>query len=102
MAAGSPKPFSTMSQPSAASAVAMASPIPLVEPVTIAVLPFNIDGSLKWCALVSIGARRRNPPAAGGDIVFGRRARQASAAAQRGCDMAIERMLTEELPARVL
>ena len=42
IAAASPNPFSMMSQPSAASAVAMPSPIPLVEPVTIAILPLSI------------------------------------------------------------
>jgi hypothetical protein len=36
----SPEPFAINAQPSAASAVAM--PIPLVDPVTIAVLPLNI------------------------------------------------------------
>src|SRR6185437_5579597 len=42
IAAASPKPFSMMLAPSAASARAVASPIPEVEPVTKAVLPFSI------------------------------------------------------------
>src|SRR5690606_40872102 len=37
-----PKPFSTRSAPWPASAWAMPSPIPLVDPVTIATLPFNM------------------------------------------------------------
>src|ERR1700686_18007 len=40
----SPKPFSMISAPSAASARAIPSPIPLVEPVTNATLPFNAMG----------------------------------------------------------
>jgi hypothetical protein len=39
IAAASPKPFSTMFAPAAASSVAMPSPMPLVDPVTSAVLP---------------------------------------------------------------
>ena len=42
MAAASPKPLSMMLAPSAASARAVASPIPEVEPVTSAVLPFSM------------------------------------------------------------
>ena len=40
--AASPKPFSTMSAPWPASALAMPRPMPLVDPVTIATLPFNM------------------------------------------------------------
>src|SRR5450830_503162 len=42
MAAASPKPLSMMLAPSCASARAMARPIPEVEPVTSAVLPFSM------------------------------------------------------------
>jgi hypothetical protein len=42
MADGSPKPFSITLHPAPASARAMPSPIPLVEPVMIAALPFGI------------------------------------------------------------
>jgi len=38
---GFPKPFRTIEAPSAASARAIPSPIPLVEPVTTATLPCN-------------------------------------------------------------
>ena len=39
---GRPKPFSTILAPSAANASAMPRPMPLVDPVTRAVLPFSI------------------------------------------------------------
>src|SRR5579885_128426 len=39
MASPSPSPFKTTAQPWAASALAMPSPMPLVDPVTIATLP---------------------------------------------------------------
>jgi hypothetical protein len=42
ISAASPKPFSTMSAPCRASAVAMPRPIPLVEPVTTATFPLNM------------------------------------------------------------
>lgn len=42
ISAASPKPFSTMSAPVRASAVAMPRPIPLVEPVTTATFPENM------------------------------------------------------------
>ena len=38
----SPKPFITMLAPCLASSMAMPSPMPLVEPVTRAVLPFSV------------------------------------------------------------
>ena len=41
IADASPKPFNMTSQPAAASARAMPRPMPLVEPVTIAVFPFR-------------------------------------------------------------
>jgi hypothetical protein len=41
IAAASPKPFSMTLQPAAANASAMAWPMPLVEPVTRADLPFS-------------------------------------------------------------
>ena len=41
IASASPKPFSITAAPSAASARAMARPMPDVEPVTIALLPFR-------------------------------------------------------------
>src|SRR5438067_5486210 len=43
--AASPKPFSTMLAPFAASVVAMPNPIPLVDPVTNAVRPLNMAAS---------------------------------------------------------
>src|SRR5690242_1173821 len=46
MTAASPKPLSMIAQPSAASAVAMPKPMPLVDPVTTAALPFNIISNL--------------------------------------------------------
>src|ERR1035438_6958391 len=42
MAAASPKPLIMMLQPASASARAVARPIPEVEPVTSAVLPFSM------------------------------------------------------------
>ncbi len=41
-ASTSPKPFITMWAPCLASSMAMPRPMPLVEPVTSAVLPFNM------------------------------------------------------------
>ena len=53
MAAASPKPLSMILAPSRASARAVASPIPEVEPVTSAVLPFSMGdlvagAAAKW------------------------------------------------------
>ena len=48
MASSSPKPLSIKLQPAPARAWAMASPIPLVEPVTIADLPVSMPCLLKW------------------------------------------------------
>ena len=45
IAAASPNPLITTSAPSLANALAMARPMPLVEPVTNATLPFNIESS---------------------------------------------------------
>src|SRR6185437_12437099 len=55
---GSPKPLSMMAQPSAANAVAMPRPMPLVEPVTIAALPCNIFCPLAGFAAVTWSSRR--------------------------------------------
>src|SRR3954447_9651893 len=52
IAAASPKPLSTRLPPSAASAVAMPRPMPLVEPVTIAALPL----------IIGISPHRVGPP----------------------------------------
>ncbi len=41
MSAGAPKPLITMLAPAPAKARAIASPMPLVEPVTTAVFPVN-------------------------------------------------------------
>jgi len=46
IASGSPKPLDDDVGPWAASASAMASPIPLVDPVTRAVFPFSMQTSL--------------------------------------------------------
>ena len=46
-----PKPLSTILAPCPASAVAIPSPIPLVEPVTIAVLPARMPFPLKMSSL---------------------------------------------------
>src|SRR5262249_7163117 len=48
-ALGSPKPLSTMLAPRPASASAMPRPMPLVDPVTTAVLPDSIGFSLACC-----------------------------------------------------
>jgi hypothetical protein len=45
MASASPNPLSTMFAPERANACAIPSPIPLVDPVTIAVLPRSIEVS---------------------------------------------------------
>src|SRR6516225_9549955 len=42
IAAASPMPLSTMLQPRAASASAIAAPMPLVEPITTAVFPLSM------------------------------------------------------------
>src|SRR5690348_87542 len=43
----SPRPFSTRSAPSLANSFAMPSPMPLVDPVTIATFPFNMGDSFR-------------------------------------------------------
>jgi len=48
MAEGSPKPFNITLHPAPANARAMPRPIPLVEPVMIAVLPFGIVFGHTW------------------------------------------------------
>src|SRR5690242_6908785 len=53
------------SQPSAAKAVAMPRPIPLVEPVTIAVLPFSMYPSSRWAAMPRTNCTARQSPARG-------------------------------------
>src|SRR6202008_4405571 len=73
---GSPKPFKTTSAPSLASSFAMPSPMPLVDPVMIATLPFNMGKSfqcLVW-GQMTIGHRRSATRlgAARGDAFVGR------------------------------
>src|ERR1019366_354132 len=64
IAAASPKPLSMILAPSAASARAVASPMPEVEPVTSAVLPFNmavlVASGLKM-ASYAVGKRATEP-----------------------------------------
>src|SRR5665647_2583029 len=64
MAAASPKPLSMMLAPSAASARAVASPMPEVEPVTSAVLPLSmavlVASGLKM-ASYAVGKRATEP-----------------------------------------
>ena len=57
----SPKPFKTICAPCLANALAMPSPIPLVEPVTKAVLPCNMISTPKdelGCSKVHYGAAK--------------------------------------------
>ncbi|MNV04168.1 hypothetical protein D3C71_944590 [compost metagenome] len=56
MSCASPKPFSTMSAPCRASALAMPRPIPLVEPVTTAIFPFNM-GEIPYSVGASLDPR---------------------------------------------
>ena len=51
MSAGAPKPLITILAPAPAKARAIASPMPLVEPVTTAVLPVNVPISFTPCCL---------------------------------------------------
>src|SRR5437762_2213266 len=46
---GSPKPFSMTAAPACARALAMPSPMPLVEPVTIAVRPSSAPRAAEKC-----------------------------------------------------
>ena len=62
-AAASPKPFRMTFAPCSANAVAMPRPMPLVEPVTSAVLPLNMSDSR--CVGIGTGARPRRSRARG-------------------------------------
>jgi len=50
---GLPNPLRTMSEPAAASARAMPSPIPLVEPVTSESLPASVGPAATFCGLMA-------------------------------------------------
>src|ERR1700704_5034176 len=56
MSAGAPMPLRTILAPAPAKARAYASPMPLVEPVTTAVLPVNVAISLTPFAVEGFGA----------------------------------------------
>jgi hypothetical protein len=60
MSAGAPMPLSTTLAPAPAKVRANASPMPLVDPVTTAVLPVNVPISFTP-VLPSMGLRRRPP-----------------------------------------
>ena len=64
IASGSPKPLTTMLAPWAASASAMASPIPLVDPVTRAVFPFSMQTSFCGGRVCHCRADYNAPPSA--------------------------------------
>src|ERR1700694_1557232 len=55
MSAGAPMPLMTMLAPAPAKARAYANPMPLVEPVTTAVLPVNLPMSLLLFAVEGLG-----------------------------------------------
>jgi hypothetical protein len=59
---GSPKPFSVSLQPCCASAVAIPRPIPEVEPVTSACLPFRVNYPSQSCS-THLAARKNSPAA---------------------------------------
>src|SRR3546814_19644210 len=67
MAAASPKPLIVTFAPSAANARAVASPMPLVDPVTSALLPFRNIGKLLGQSLV--GSKRSEERRVGKDCV---------------------------------
>src|SRR3954449_10302240 len=83
----SPKPFSTRSAPSFASSVAMPRPMPLVDPVTMATLPFNMaipfDVSRDETGRRSIAAM----DVMGDDAELGRRRIEALRIGQRAADI---------------
>src|SRR3984885_15457639 len=56
MSAGAPMPLMTMLAPAPAKARAYANPMPLVEPVTTAVLPVNVPISTTPFAIEGLGA----------------------------------------------
>src|SRR5688572_17902249 len=61
IALASPKPLRTTSAFSAARARAMARPIPLVEPVTIATLPFSMVLALAYVGMAASRPRDAAP-----------------------------------------
>ena len=57
MSAGAPMPLMTILAPAPAKARAYASPMPLVDPVTTAVLPVNVPISSLLFAVEGFGSR---------------------------------------------
>src|ERR1700694_5154953 len=90
MSAGAPMPLRTILAPAAAKARAYASPMPLVEPVTTAVLPVNVALSF------TPACRRGGPGAVPREIVShhgfaGLRALQPILVAHRQMNVALAR-----------
>ena len=68
---GSPKPFNTRLAPSLAGSLAIPSPMPLVDPVTMATLSFNMGIPFEWSKFMRSGV---------GDMISGRRRHRAGRA----------------------
>src|SRR5258706_14658636 len=83
----SPKPFNTRLVPAFASSLAIPSPMPLADPVTMATLPFNMGIPFEALRDESVAISIAAMDVMGDDAELGRRRVEAPPVGQRAADV---------------